>query len=150
MIKFRKKSVAVTGAVAAIVLAGAAPVLANTYEDQVNALLNVAENFADSQGYSDTHNRYHGQLDEREYKTVTLNLDRGTEYLIVGQCDHDCSDMDLWLYDENGNEIDSDTLTDDTPIVRVSPIRSARFSLKTRIYACSVEPCYYGIGVYGR
>lgn len=122
----------------------------NTHQDLVSSLLNAAERLAKQNGYSSTHSRYNGQLNEGQDKNVTLDLDAGTSYFIVGQCDSDCSDIDLWLYDENNNLIDEDVLVDDTPIVEVTPIRNARFTIRARMVTCRVEPCYYGIGVYGR
>ena len=137
---------------AAILFAGASvPITAQTnYEAQVNRLLNMTQSIANSRGYSSTHARYNGQLRAGQERTVTLDLNSGTSYMMIAQCDTDCSDIDMWLYDENGNLIDEDVLVDDTPIVEVTPIRNARFSLRTRMITCSVEPCYYGIGVYGQ
>jgi hypothetical protein len=145
-----KIGIAAVGA-AVLGLGAAAPTIAqSSYEQQVNQLLNLTQNIANSRGYSSTHARYNGQLRAGEERTVTLDLNAGTGYMMVAQCDTDCSDIDMWLYDENGNLIDEDVLVDDTPIVEVTPIRSARFSLRTRMITCTVEPCYYGIGVYGQ
>jgi len=136
---------------AVVALGAAAPTIAqSSYEQEVNRLLNLTQNIANGRGFSSSHSRYNGQLNNNREETVTLNLDAGTSYMMVAQCDRDCSDIDMWLYDENGNLIDSDVLVDDTPIVEVTPRRNARFSLRTRMITCSVEPCYYGIGVYAR
>ena len=113
-------------------------------------MLNLTQNIANQRGFSSTHNRYNGQLRAGQEETVTLDLNAGTSYMMVAQCDSDCSDIDMWLYDENGNLIDEDVLVDDTPIVEVTPIRNARFSLRARMISCSVQPCYYGIGVYAQ
>ena len=138
-------------AAAALALFVGAPVAAqSTHEELVESLLDAAEGLAAQSGFDSTHSRYNGQLNEGQEKTVTLNLDAGTSYFIVAQCDGDCSDIDLWLYDENGNLIDEDVLVDDTPIVEVTPIRNARFTIRTRMITCEVEPCYYGIGVFGQ
>ncbi len=146
----KKFGFAVAGA--ALLAAGASvPTVAqSSYQQQVNRLLNLTQNIANSRGFSSSHSRYNGSLRNNQQETVTLNLNAGTSYMMVAQCDNDCSDIDMWLYDENGNLIDSDVLVDDTPIVEVTPIRNARFSLRTRMISCSVEPCYYGIGVYAR
>lgn len=146
------KKFGIAAGVAALVAVGAAtPTIAqSSYEQEVNRLLNLTQNIANGRGFSTSHSRYNGQLRNNQDETVTLNLNAGTSYMMVAQCDRDCSDIDMWLYDENGNLIDSDVLVDDTPIVEVTPIRSARFSLRTRMITCSVEPCYYGIGVYAQ
>lgn len=136
---------------AAIALGASTPTTAqSSYEQEVNRLLDLTRNIASSRGFNSTHSRYNGQLRQGGEERVTLDLNAGTSYMIVAQCDRDCSDIDLWLYDENGNLIDSDVLVDDTPIVNVTPIRNARFSLRVGMISCSVQPCYYGIGAYGQ
>ncbi|MEP3422034.1 MAG: hypothetical protein ABJN35_09895 [Erythrobacter sp.] len=147
----KKKFGIASAAAALIALGAAAPTIAqSTYEQQVNRLLNLTQNLANSRGFSSSHARYNGQLRNGQERTVTLDLSAGVSYMMVAQCDNDCSDIDMWLYDENGNLIDEDVLVDDTPITEVTPIRNARFTLRTRMITCSVEPCYYGIGVYAQ
>lgn len=151
-----KRNRRVLGAAAATAMAmaamvGVTPALAqNEYQQLVNQLLNMARGIASDRGYASTHSRYNGSLNNNQTETVTLDLDAGTSYLVVGVCDGDCSDLDLWINDENGYEVDSDVLDDDTPILEVTPRRNARFSIRTKMITCSAEPCYYGIGVYGR
>ena len=146
----KKLGLAAVGA-AVIALGASSPTIAqSSYEQEVNRLLNQTRNIANSRGFSSSHSRYNGQLRQGQEETVTLDLDAGVSYMMVAQCDRDCSDIDLWLYDENGNLIDEDVLVDDTPIVNVTPRRSARFSLRARMISCSVQPCYYGIGVYAQ
>lgn len=117
---------------------------------QVRILLRaVAETFEQA-GYSATHDPFTGALDDDETGSVTLNLRAGVEYQIVGVCDTDCSDMDLTLFDENGNEIDEDILMDDTPIVTVTPARNGRFRVQVAMADCSAEPCRFGVGAWGR
>jgi hypothetical protein len=80
----------------------------------------------------------------------TFQLAEGKDYLIVSVCDQDCSDLDLTLFDENNNEIATDTSTDDAPVVEVSPRWSGKFRLNVTMYACGNAPCYYGISVMGK
>jgi hypothetical protein len=135
----------------ALMLGVTAPLVAqNEHQELVSALLDAAEELAAENGFSSTHSRYNGALDEGREDTITIDLDAGTSYFIVGQCDIDCSDIDLTLHDENGNLIDEDVLLDDTPIVEVTPIRNARFTLTMTMVDCESEPCYYGIGVFGQ
>ncbi len=145
-----KIALSAAGAMALVAGAGVPALAQNSHQDLVNSLLDAAEGLARNNGYNSTHSRYNGQLSEGQEKQVTIDLDAGTSYMIIAQCDGDCSDIDLWLYDENNNLIDEDVLDDDTPIVEVTPIRNARFRIRTRMITCNVEPCYYGIGVYGQ
>lgn len=155
MFEFKKNrkvlGAAATAAVAMVAVVGVTPALAqNEHQQLVNQLLSMARDIAGDRGHSSTHSRYNGALNNGQTETVTLDLDAGTSYMVVGVCDGDCSDLDLWINDENGYEIDSDVLDDDTPILEVTPRRSARFSIRTKMISCSAEPCYYGLGVYGR
>jgi hypothetical protein len=154
MVGIRRNRAIFGAAIAAASLAGivvATPAIAqSSYEALVNQLLDAAQGIARERGYSSTHSRHNGSLSNDQTETVTLDLDAGTSYLVIGVCDGDCSDLDLWINDENGYEIDSDVLEDDTPILEVTPVRNARFSVRTKMIACSAEPCYYGLGVYGR
>ena len=84
---------------------------------------------------------FNGALNAGQSRSYTVGLNANTSYMIVGQCDTDCSDIDMWLYDENGNLIDSDTLDDDVPVLEVTPIRSAQFSVRIEMFTCTVQPC---------
>ena len=133
---------------AAFVLA-VAPVAQAQYSNQVRNQLDAARATLAREGMSQTHDYEIDSLDDDAEDSFTLTLRADREYAIVGACDNDCSDMDFWLYDENDNLIDSDTSTDDVPVVRVTPRWSGQFRIRVKMYACSVEPCFYGIGVFG-
>jgi hypothetical protein len=81
---------------------------------------------------------------------VSLDLNIGTQYQIMGACDTDCSDLDFVLYDGRGNQIDQDVELDDVPIVTVTPSRTGTFRVKVTMATCTAEPCRYGIGVFGK
>ena len=122
----------------------------DTWVRQVRQQLSQAGQTFEQHGYELTHRIYTGALDDGEAELVELELDVGMEYEIMGACDEDCSDMDFVLYDGAGNEIDSDMLEDDYPVVSVAVSRSGVFRLRVSMAACSAEPCRYGIGIYGR
>jgi len=82
--------------------------------------------------------------------SFTLTLRPGKSYAIVGVCDQDCRDIDLRLYDENDNLIDSDMEVEDHPLITVSPRWTAKFRIEVIMSGCSVSSCYYGIGVFGK
>lgn len=97
-----------------------------------------------------THDYRFDFLDEGESGWYTLTLRAGWDYELLGACDEDCSDIDLWIYDEYGNLIDSDELLDDYPLVEVSPLRTGEYGVRLKMYTCDVEPCRAGLAVYGR
>ena len=57
---------------------------------------------------------------------------------------------DLELFDANSNSLDSDYEVDDAPLVRFTPSSGGRYRVHVYLASCEVEPCYYGVGVYGR
>ena len=126
------------------------PALAqDTFEQQVRDQLDaVSASFRDD-GYTLVHEIYIGRLDEDGEESVAFDLGRGKTYMIMGVCDTDCSDLDLVLYDGDGDEIDSDLETDDVPLVSVTVDRADSYRLEVTMAACEEEPCRFGIGVYG-
>ena len=118
---------------------------------------NVIEGFADQlSGYLDHYQqemapnaRRAGQRDVitglqagGEYRWNLGTLRRGQTYVILGACDQDCTDVDLFLEDGSGAQIGEDTATDDYPIITVTPGRDGPFTARIALVNCSVEPCY--------
>lgn len=135
---------------AALFTTAAAAAPQDEWVRQVRRYLLEAGRRFEQQGYELTHDIYTGSLNDDAQEMVTLNLSIGTEYQILGQCDEDCTDLDLILYDAAGNQIDSDLLDDDYPVVSVVPRRSGTYRVRVSMATCSVEPCRYGIGVFGK
>jgi hypothetical protein len=119
------------------------------YEDQVTDQLEAAAMVVGLDGYEMMYDPYVDRTGEGMSDTLTFTLYEGVSYTIIGVCDEDCTDLDLELFDGNGNSIDSDYATDDIPIVEVTPAWDSKFSLQINMATCSNEPCYYGVGVFG-
>ena len=135
-----------------LALTSAGSVLAGTYADQVNSNLQDRYDFWQNRDHGWTRLpdlRDTGLLHVGDSYTVTYTLVKGQTYKIVGACDNDCTDIDFGLRDEGGNLIDSDTETDDIPVVEVTPARNGTFTLKTSMQKCSSDVgCKYGVDVY--
>jgi hypothetical protein len=101
-------------------------------------------------GYQMTHNPFIGQLGRRGETDITLNVRSGVSYTLIGVCDADCRDIDLKLYDDNGNLISSDTDRDDKPVIQFTPRWNARFTIRVIMASCSNAPCRFGIGSFGK
>jgi hypothetical protein len=127
---------------------------ADKFERQVGQqLLNAAKTFDEMNNYKQTHDPHVGKIYTRRNtkpKILTLILEPGMSYAILGVCDDDCRNIDLDLYNESGRLIDSDHQFDDKPLVKVSPNRTAVFQLKITIPSCATHRCTYGIGVFGK
>ncbi len=133
-----------------VVLFAPTAALAGRFTDQVRSQLIQAAAALGLTGYQLSHNPYINRLGDNSSSPIVLNLRGGTSYAMVGVCDEDCSDIDLEIYDSNGNLVDSDTTGNDTPVVTVTPRWTDRFYIKVNMASCSTSPCYYGVGVFGR
>lgn len=102
------------------------------------------------EGYRPTHNPHTGSLDEDEWTEFRVWLRPGADYVLRGTCDADCTDLDLRLEDDNGYLIDSDYASDDVPEVSVRPRRAGWFYVRVVMASCTIEPCGYAVGTFGR
>lgn len=141
----------------AVVVAGALAILAptargqeNQWRSQVEGYLKTASKTLSDRGYAQTHETQIGSLRDDENESFTVTLHSGTAYALVGVCDNDCTDVDLVLYDADGDQVDSDLQTDDYPMVQVRPRETMRYRVKVIMATCKTNPCWYGIGVYGK
>jgi hypothetical protein len=107
------------------------------------------------QGYRADPNAFHtdmivGTLYAGNSVGLEVDLDFGVEYMIVGVCDADCSDLDLSLTELQSNVLFEDLLDDDAPIFEFTSPSSGVFFLDVDMYECSVEPCSFAYQVYRR
>ena len=133
---------------AALVFAAPAPVAAQRTVEQ--AQLDSTAVLMRGRGYRPQDEFVHGSMNQGADEEFELSLEGGKEYVIVGFCDGDCTDVDLVLTSASGAEVDSDVAADDYPVVMVEPGRSGTYNLKVVMAACSVEPCFYGVGVFAK
>jgi hypothetical protein len=103
-----------------------------------------------SEGYELTHDIKYASLYDGRTDDYYFTLDQGHTYQIYAVCDGDCEDLDLCIYDSNNNEIECDESSDDLPIVSVSPKWTGRFRLWVKMYDCTINPCKFGIAIFGR
>jgi hypothetical protein len=128
----------------------ASPAPQDEWVAQVRRQLQQYGRAVESRGYSLSHQILTGSLDNGESEMVSVRLNIGTLYQIMGACDNDCTDLDLTLYNAAGTEIDSDLQVDDYPVVSVEPGRTQSYRVKVTMARCSAEPCRYGIGIFGK
>jgi hypothetical protein len=126
------------------------PVLADRFTDQIGVQLIEAAKHLGLEGYQLTHDPFIDELGSGREDDISITLDRGTSYAIVGVCDEDCNDIDLALYDDNGRLVASDVQKDDIPFIEVEPRWNARFTIRVLMPSCGNSPCRYGIGVMGK
>lgn len=90
-----------------------------------------------------------GMLEDGGKSYIEVNLTSGTSYVFAGACDHDCSDLDLRIFDSQSfDELGADIETDDVPVVTYRPSKSGPFLVRVDMADCSEQVCYYGFRVY--
>ncbi|PYP74278.1 MAG: hypothetical protein DMD41_02190 [Gemmatimonadetes bacterium] len=134
--------------VGAALLAPGAARAQNQWERTVRSQVRQHSQFLTDRDYQLTGDVYQGKLANHETEYLTITLHPGTSYSFLGVCDDDCRDIDLRLFDPDGDEIDADVGTDDWPIVKVTPRVTGQYQVKVVMASCATNPCYYGIGVF--
>lgn len=123
----------------------AAQISTNVVWDQLQAVYTTVS----ADGYA-SQNYIVGKLNQDQTDSWSLTLYGGLTYLILGACDGDCKDIDIRLYDDNGNEIDSDTSEDAVPALEGSVSTTGQFTIEVHMYSCTTEPCYFGLGIFSK
>ncbi len=122
----------------------------NQRVNQVQSRLNRASEAAIRNGLRKTHDDSLGYMGNGVDSNTTLTLRQGVSYLIVGVCDDSCQNLQIRLYDENGNLVVSDTRNTSVPIVRITPRWTGRFRINTNMARCASAPCHYGLAAFGQ
>ena len=86
--------------------------------------------------------------DARLSHIVELRTD--LDYAIVSVCDSDCDDVDIWVSDENGNNVGTDQRADDVPVVALTPVWSGQFTIAVTAPGCRAVRCTIGIGFFAQ
>ncbi|MDF7776770.1 hypothetical protein P1X14_16045 [Sphingomonas sp. AOB5] len=137
MIKF-----AYVAAAAAAVLVPVTAVTAAPQSDIVQMLFDKATEIYGGKGFSPTGWETRGELKQGGEVTVQVALKGGSEFSIVGVCDTDCTNLDIYLTDASGKLVDSDVEDDDFPIVAASA--PGTYTARIVMVGCSAAPCAYG------
>ena len=73
----------------------------------------------------------------------------GKNYVVMGACDNDCSDVDLSITQDDGSTtVVSDTDSSDKPVVSFKCSYSGRYTISLKMYDCNSSYCYSGFAVY--
>ena len=134
--------------VAAALLAPTAATAQNQWQQTVRNQVGQHGDFLSERGYTMSGDVYDGKLNADGIEDLTITLRPGTSYAFMGVCDEDCHDIDLRLYDLDGDEVASDVRSDDWPIVTVTPRFKGTYRVRVVMASCSRNPCFYGIGVF--
>jgi hypothetical protein len=125
------------------------PAVVSGQASVVATQLEAASEMFAAEGFSQEGTTRTGALAVNESQRVVVNLVGGREYVIVGVCDGDCTDLDLVLYHGAEDEVISEDFEpDDVPMVTASPTESGRYHVEVLMAGCSVAPCGFGVAVF--
>jgi hypothetical protein len=79
-------------------------------------------------------------LQHRQEADFQTTLEAGRCYRVIGVGDQSMSDLDLFIFDENGNQIAQDVATDNFPVLglgdnMVCPRWTGPFIIRARAYS---------------
>lgn len=91
-----------------------------------------------------------GVIRMNEGGTVRVDLDvpGDVSVQVMGDCDGDCYDLDLVVYDDAGDVLGADRLDDDFPIVNFTSAADGRITLELDLIECDAAYCYAAYSVF--
>lgn len=78
----------------------------------------------------------------QEAVTYRLTLYKGLNYVLLGCADGEGVDLDMRLYDDNGELVSNDKSPDAQPFVDVSPPKTGEYALQVLVYKASAKTDY--------
>lgn len=77
-----------------------------------------------------------------------VELGQGDTVRVLGACDANCSDVDLYVTGPDGAEIGSDTLLDDYPVVEIPDTAGGVYTIRIAMPGCSADTCIGAARLY--
>lgn len=102
------------------------------------------------EGYARAAEALTGGLRQGGRERQVLSLRRGQAYRVLGVCDEACGDLDLRLYNQDGDLIDEDTRAVEDPMINIRPGPDGEMTVEVIMYACAAASCYYAISLFAR
>ncbi|MEL6638066.1 MAG: hypothetical protein AAFW73_11920 [Bacteroidota bacterium] len=122
---------------------------AQVYSDQVYQQLKKSYNTLRQYGNVKLEKTIITNVTDDETDGWTFYMSSSKTYFIVGACDNDCSDLDMYITRANSSyKIREDRETNDIPVISYTPSVSGRYTITLKMYSCSASICYQGFSVY--
>ncbi len=77
-----------------------------------------------------------------------VRLNGGNSYRVLGACDTNCRDVDIYVMDPSGQEIGRDILTDDFPVVEIPHAQDGTYTVRIGMPDCGTDTCIGAARVY--
>lgn len=88
------------------------------------------------------------RLNEGGTVSVELDVPAETSVQVMGDCDEDCLDLDLGVYDATGRLLGEDRLDDYYPIASFVSGTKGRITLELELVDCEAAYCYTAYSVF--
>lgn len=118
----------------------------NKYQAQVAIQLVASSLALDEEGWSFSDDDQEGVLEPNGLAALSVNLERGI-YGVLGFCDADCSDLDIYVMDENDEILAQDVLDDAEPGVDFTVTRAGKYIIGAKMISCATDACWYWFGL---
>lgn len=145
-----RKLAAALAALALLAGAEAAAQVPSPFARELAGSLAHSEPQVRSEGFMFVAGPFAGALAEQRARQININLRAGQEYRFVGSCDSRCGDIDLRLFDPNGQLVAEDTASNTTPQLRVRAAVTGPHRVEVAMYKCGAPECWYAFNVYSR
>ena len=67
---------------------------------------------------------------------------------VMGDCDEDCVDMDVAVYDQSGAKLGEDVLPDNYPVVNLAIGASGYLEIEMNMVDCQAAYCYAAYSIF--
>lgn len=116
-----------------------------------DAITEQIDGMAESSGLSRiAHHLYRDWLNQGAHQLFSVELDAGVNYVMLGACDVDCTDLDFQLLRPDGTPTGRVTGSGGRPVLQIEPTQGGRYQLKATMRQCNIQPCEWGVRVYRR
>ena len=120
------------------------------YEQEVNNQLQQAIQTAKEEGFQLSFPRNVAKLARGAEAPKTVLLYPNQEYTFVAVCDRNCERIKLRLKDKDGKNVMSNPNNDAVAVINYKPPSQERYQVTVSMEKCSVESCYFGLGIFAK
>lgn len=121
------------------------PAATDRYEQDVLAQLAAYDEAFSEDGFIRSHEVVLGSMREGGRTEIVRTYRSGQTYGIMGACDRDCDDLDLFVYAPSGTLLDSDVELDDTPLLTLVARTTGTYRIVVSMASCTTAPCAWGV-----
>ena len=130
-----------------IITATSIPVSGQPRDRVVAELIDFSNEVEAEGGKVPSHAVLTGTLRAGETQDVQVHTCADIKYLVVGVCDGNCTDVDLYARNSLGESEDSDVLPDDVPILDFTPGATGFTTISVEMVSCEGS-CDWGVQLY--